>query len=278
MTDQPRSKGGFNLGDYVEVKERIRLFLERHPDGRLVTDRVEIWQDDGVPRIVVSAKAYRSPDDPLPGIGWSWMTLPGKTSYTIGSELENTETSAWGRAIGSLGIGIEKSIASRNEIDAKAGATAGETVGDGDNDGSLIGLVTIGKPPVDLQLRQDPMEGALAGFKLAQGNRGLQVLAQGNLADVMQPRLAALVGQRVFVWGHVVMVPWDKDGKRMSPYRRLILSRIKTSDWELPGNVPAAHESDGPEDDLPQPPPDVPLVGERAEASTAPLFDDVAVV
>src|SRR5512146_211724 len=125
MTDQPRSSGGFALGNYVEVKDRIKLFLAAYPDGRLVTDRVELWQDDGVPRVVVKALAYRSPDDTLPGVGWSWMTLPGTTSYTKGSELENTETSAWGRAFASLGIGIDKSIASANEVQSKSGAAPG---------------------------------------------------------------------------------------------------------------------------------------------------------
>ena len=43
MADQPRSKGGFNLGDYVEVKDRIKLFYDRYEEGAIVTDRVEIW-------------------------------------------------------------------------------------------------------------------------------------------------------------------------------------------------------------------------------------------
>lgn len=243
---EPRSKGGFNLGDYVEVKDRIRMFYEAHPDGRLVTDRVELWQDDGVPRVVVKALAYRTADDPQPGVGWSWMGLPGTTTYTRGSELENTETSAWGRAIGSLGIGIDKSIASRNEIDAKAGEPA--DVREQSDNGSLIGTVTKGKPPVDLELRQTT-DGPIAGFKLAQGRSGLQVLATGPLADALQPFLASLVDQRVSVWGSVEMVDWEKAGQPMPPFRRLNLSRIQTSDWTLPAEV-------------------------RPEAETIPLFTE----
>ncbi len=271
MTDQPRSKAGFSLADYVEVKDRIKLFLAAYPDGRLVTDRVELWQYDGVPRIVVKALAYRTVDDPLPGVGWSWMSLPGSTTYTRGSELENTETSAWGRAIGSLGIGIEKSIASQNEIDAKAGATAD---GDGANDGSLIGTVAQGKNPVDFELRQEATKGAMAGFKLTQGRKGLQVLAYGALAGALQPFLAGLDGQRVTVWGSVAMIDWERDGKSMPPYRRLILSKIKTADWTLPGDVPTAHESEGPEETGPytQAKYDAELL--TVEAPTAPLFDD----
>lgn len=245
MPDEPRSKGGFSLGDYVEVKDRIKLFLAAHPEGRLVTDRVELWQDDGVPRVVVKALAYRSPDDPLPGVGWSWMTLPGTTTYTRGSELENTETSAWGRAIGALGIGIEKSIASANEVQNKSGQAEPNTdPRDGD---SLIGTVMVGKPPCDLELRVTP-DGPIAGFKLAQGRSGLQVLASGNLATVLQPFLVGLVDQRVSVWGSVEMVPWTKDGKDMPPYKRLALSKIRTADWTLPGDNPAAATSEGPEE------------------------------
>lgn len=237
LVDQPR-KGGFSLGDYIEVKERVRLFLEQFPDGRLVTDRVEIWQDDGVPRVVVKALAYRTPDDPLPSVGWSWMLLPGTTSYTRGSEVENTETSAIGRAIGFLGIGIDKSIASKNEIDAKqddrtASQVAAEEV-DQPSDGSLIGTVTEGKPPVDLQLRTEPDGTSYTGFALAQGRKRLQVVAVSPLAEVLQPFLADLVGQRVTCWGTVEMVPWFKDGRAMPEYQRLQLERIQTADWTLP--------------------------------------------
>ena len=111
----------FDLGDYVEVRDRVKLFYELYAQGRLVTTEVRAsTEPDGKPRIWVQAKAYRTIDDPLPGIGWSWMELPGASSYTLHSELENTETSAWGRAIGSLGILIERSIASSNEIASKA--------------------------------------------------------------------------------------------------------------------------------------------------------------
>ena len=232
-----KSKGGFNLGDYVEVKDRIRLFYEAWPTGALVTGDVRISVDDDTPRVIVQAFAYRTPDDPHPGVGWSWMVLPGSTSYTKGSELENTETSAWGRAIGSLGIGIDKSIASVEEIASKDGKPPHEEEAHTD-DGSLIGTVAAGKPPVDLHLRQTP-DGPMAGFKLTQGNKGLQVLATGPLADALQPFLAELVGVREQCWGTVEMVPWERDGKKMPPFRRLNLERIVTPEFTLPANVEA---------------------------------------
>ena len=95
-------KKEFALGDYIEVKDRIARFYELFAGGRLVTTEVRATSEpDGKPRVWVQAAAYRTADDPHPGIGWSWLELPGATPYTRGSELENAETSAWGRAIGS---------------------------------------------------------------------------------------------------------------------------------------------------------------------------------
>ena len=58
------------LKDYVDVKERIRLFYERFPDGRLVTTDIRATSEpDDVPRVWAEAAAYRTPDDPLQGRG-----------------------------------------------------------------------------------------------------------------------------------------------------------------------------------------------------------------
>ena len=234
------------LKDYVDVKERIRLFYERFPDGRLTTHRVEIWQDDDTPRVVVAAKAYRTPDDPHPGDGWSWMTLPGTTPYTRGSEIENTETSAWGRAIGALGIGIAGSIASADEVAAKAGHSEVRPPDTTTHDGGLIGTVKVGKAPVDMELRQTP-DGPGWGFKLAQGTKGFQALAIGPLAEALS--LAGLTPDaRVVVWGTMQDVSWSKDGKDMPPYKRIAIERVQTSEWTLPA----------------------------PEAESVPMFEDVA--
>src|SRR5689334_7084231 len=130
------------LAGYTEVKDRIPLFYQQYPDGRLVTAEVRATSEpDGVPRVWVQALAYRSPDDPHPGVGWSWMVLPGSTNFTRGSELENTETSAWGRAIGSLNIGISSGFASKDEIDNKAGESDRKAE-DAQHDG-LTGTLTV---------------------------------------------------------------------------------------------------------------------------------------
>lgn len=114
---------GFNLDDYVDVAERIRLFYEKYPDGRLATIDHGEYQLDGQLFIYCKAAAYRTPDDPQPCNGIAWEPVPGATPYTRQSELMNAETSAWGRAIIAAGIPSKK-IASREEVQNRQGSQA----------------------------------------------------------------------------------------------------------------------------------------------------------
>jgi hypothetical protein len=225
----------FDLGNYVEVKDRLAILYELYPQARLVTDKVKVLTaPDGKQRVMVKALVYRTSDDPHPAVGYSWMELPGTTSYTKGSELENTETSAWGRAIAALGILVDKSIASQQEIRNKSDEA--DPVPEHTGSDGLIGTVEPGKPPVDMELRQTP-DGPAWGFKLKNGRRAYQVLAKGQLADalaILDGPEHKLTGARVTCWGHIEMIPWDKDGKAMPPYPRVNLERIQTPDWTLP--------------------------------------------
>jgi hypothetical protein len=108
----------YDLSGYVTVPERIALFYKRYPEGSLQMDPVEWVEVEGKRFLICRAYAYRTPDDPRPGIGTAWEIVPGTTPYTRGSEIMVGETSAWGRAIGALGIGVDKSIATVDEIEA----------------------------------------------------------------------------------------------------------------------------------------------------------------
>ena len=112
---------GFNVDDYVDVAQRIHDFYERYPEGRLTTVDWEVKDDLGGKAFVwVHAKAYRTPDDPLPGDGIAWEPVPGPTQFTKDSELMNAQTAAWGRAIVALGFDTKK-IASKQEVQARNG-------------------------------------------------------------------------------------------------------------------------------------------------------------
>jgi len=103
---------GFDMRDYVPVNERIAAFYEQHPEGSLQSEIVELTSD----RVTVKAYAYRSDADPRPGIGHSSLVIPGATPYTRGSEIENAETSAWGRAIAALGFEVKRGLATAEEV------------------------------------------------------------------------------------------------------------------------------------------------------------------
>lgn len=107
---------GYNLDGYIDVPSRIKLFMSRHPEGSLQMDAPEFVEVEGKKWVIGRAYAYRTPDDLRPGVGTAWEIVPGTTPFTRGSEIQNLETSAWGRAIGALGIGIDASIATLDEI------------------------------------------------------------------------------------------------------------------------------------------------------------------
>jgi hypothetical protein len=123
------------MAGYVEVKDRLKAFYARYPDGRIQSEIIpeltrlkevvhEIVQGErgpkhtrfGIGMVAVKAYAYRTPDDQRPATGMSGMLMPGTTPYTEGSELENAETSAWGRALANLDILNYAGIASRDEV------------------------------------------------------------------------------------------------------------------------------------------------------------------
>lgn len=114
------------LSDYIEVKDRIAVFKDQFPNGSLQSDPPDIREVLGHTWIVIRAYAYRDPEDPRPGIGHAWEHVPGKTPYTIGSELMVCETSAWGRALAAIGIAVSKSVASRDEVMAADSRTKWE--------------------------------------------------------------------------------------------------------------------------------------------------------
>ena len=107
---------GFDLKDYVTVAQRLRVFMDRYPEGSMQLDPVEFREVEGKTWVIGRAYAYRTPDDPRPGIGTAWEVIPGMTPYTKYSEVQNVETSAWGRALAAIGIGIDKGVATWEEV------------------------------------------------------------------------------------------------------------------------------------------------------------------
>ena len=96
--------------EYVEVNERLKHFRSTLKGWCLTSDIVEldekrcvikatVWDDNG--NIRATGHAYETE-------GSSFIN---KTSF-----IENCETSAWGRALANLGIGLDTSVASFEEV------------------------------------------------------------------------------------------------------------------------------------------------------------------
>jgi hypothetical protein len=95
---------------YVLVSDRVVYFNETYTDGSIETELVSDWNN---PLVVV--KATVSPDGKRKFTGYSQATV-GDGYINKTSALENAETSAVGRALGMMGIGVIESIASADEL------------------------------------------------------------------------------------------------------------------------------------------------------------------
>ena len=115
LTRSRRKEMGYQNNDYIEVKDRIGLFLAKYPEGSLSGSYEMVDTTEGT-IIIYTARAYRHEDDKRPGIGTAQEAFPGKTNFTRGSEIQNAETSAWGRALAGLGIAAHKGVSSAEDI------------------------------------------------------------------------------------------------------------------------------------------------------------------
>ena len=96
--------------DYVMVNERIKAFRNNFKGFSLETEIIDITSESCTMRAVVRDETGR--------IIATGTAQEQKQSSNINktSYVENCETSAWGRALGNLGIGVDTSICSAEEL------------------------------------------------------------------------------------------------------------------------------------------------------------------
>lgn len=114
--NQTLNKTDIKGKDYVEVNERIKAFRMLYPQGSIQTEMIS--NADGV-CVFKAIVGYYNDDATILkvlGTGYAYekegSTYINKTSY-----IENAETSAVGRALGMCGLGIDKSLASAEEVE-----------------------------------------------------------------------------------------------------------------------------------------------------------------
>jgi len=116
--------GGDKLASYVSVAERLSLYRQDYPEGRIDVQIVEHDREAGF--VIMRAEVYLNKDDAHPaGADYAFEvrseSFVNKTSY-----IENASTSAVGRALAWLGYEVKRGIASRDEVQqAQAQAATG---------------------------------------------------------------------------------------------------------------------------------------------------------
>lgn len=151
----PKATPTLDLTAYTPVAERIRLFYERFPAGRIVTELVSSELRDGAMVITFRALAFRSATDTLPAAtGWASERDDDGEINAVAC-LENAETSAIGRALANLGFAssirpsreeMAKATRARARPGDRSGAPRGAPV-------AVVGGPRAGAPRAELRGR-----------------------------------------------------------------------------------------------------------------------------
>ena len=100
--------------NYAEVAQRVQAFRKLIPGGYITTEIIS--NENGIVYMKAEAGYYENGQRVMLATGYAFERQDAsnlnKTSF-----IENCETSAVGRALGFIGLGSEKSIASAEEVD-----------------------------------------------------------------------------------------------------------------------------------------------------------------
>lgn len=108
----PKLSQSFNPDEYALVADRITLFYERFPTGRITTRLISKERD-----VLFKASVYRTENDRRPAAtGWA-SEREGDGEINLVACVENTETSAIGRALANLGFTASRKRPSREEME-----------------------------------------------------------------------------------------------------------------------------------------------------------------
>ena len=108
----PKHELLFDVGEYAPVADRITLFYARFPMGRITTRLIARTEHE----ITVQAYVFRSVEEERPSATGLASERIGDGDVNTVACLENTETSAIGRALANLGLTASAQRPSREEM------------------------------------------------------------------------------------------------------------------------------------------------------------------
>jgi hypothetical protein len=108
----PKHELLFDVGEYAPVADRITLFYARFPMGRIITRLISRTEYE----ITVQAFVFRSVEEQRPSATGLASERIGDGDVNTVACLENTETSAIGRALANIGLTASTQRPSREEM------------------------------------------------------------------------------------------------------------------------------------------------------------------
>jgi hypothetical protein len=201
-----RAEGVFDLASYAPVAERITLFYQAFPRGRIITELVSRTERD----VVFRALVYRDDGDTdAAATGWA-AEREGEGEVNTVACLENTETSAIGRALANLGFTASRERPSAEEMAKMSRARVATAVREGTagvRASSGFEYAPIGRQRKPNESPADPLTEDLcslierarrAGLRSARARRWTDVVRSGQL-----PRETLLrCERRLRLWIH----------------------------------------------------------------------------
>jgi hypothetical protein len=190
--------GEHDLSAYALVADRITLFYERYPAGRIVTELFSRTERE----ITFRALVFRGPEDVQPAAtGWA-SEREGDGQINQVACLENTETSAVGRALANLGFTASSRRPSREELEKAARQRARLVPRP-----VFAGRVPAPQPPLDadpLQRRANAVHDILGLIERAEAigfpeRRGTTLRSAVERPD-LAPRTLMRLERRIRAW------------------------------------------------------------------------------
>ena len=200
------TKTGFSehdLSAYALVADRITLFYERYPAGRIVTELFSRTERE----ITFRALVFRGTDDTQPAAtGWA-SEREGDGQINQVACLENTETSAVGRALANLGFTASSRRPSREEMEKAARQRTRLVARPAVAEAVTVSLPYSAHPPLDaepLQRRANAVYDVLGLIERAEAigfpeRRGATLRAAVVRPD-LTPRTLTRLERRVRAW------------------------------------------------------------------------------
>lgn len=175
---------------YVTVNERLKAALDRWPDLRVIELPFEIHEIAGETYLWTAVYVYPTPEETRPIRGSVLEPIRPERHPLHHSELMTGYTSALGRALGYLGLGIDAGIATSDEIAARQPAALGtraarpaqkaaeaaERMGAVQRDRENVERLLEAFPdpePVTAGRRKEPTEKMVAFYRTLIAERGL---------------------------------------------------------------------------------------------------------